>query len=150
MDVWVDATQNATDILECISVAEIQQASAQNNRLQNLKNLIIAQWPDTKDVLHADLKAYWSYRDELAVIDGVILKGKHIIIPTNLRHKILEQLHTNHIGIEKTKLLACKSVYQPSINAHIDNFIKNCTTCQRRRLFTTIYHFVHRRSSAWM
>ena len=80
-------------------------------------------------MLHADLKAYWSYRDELAVIDGVILKDRCIIITTNLRCQILELLHTNHKGIEKTKLLACESVYWPSINADIDNFIKNCTTC---------------------
>ena len=53
-------------------------------------------------MLHADLKAYWSYRDELAVIDGVILKGRHIIIPTNLRHQILEQLHKPH-GYGKNK-----------------------------------------------
>ena len=124
MDVWVDVIQSATDILECISVVEIQQASAQDDHLQKLKNLIIAGWPNTKDMLHADLKAYLSYRDELAVIDGVILKG----IPTNLRHEILEQLHTNHMGIKKTKLLAHESVYWPNINADIDNFIKNCTT----------------------
>ena len=96
MDIWVDTIQCATDILECVSVVEIQQESTQDDHLQKLKkNLIIAGWPDTKDMLHADLKAYWSYRDELAVIDGVI--------PTNLRHQILEQLHTNHMGIEKNK-----------------------------------------------
>ena len=129
MEVWMDAIQSATDVPECISVAEIQQASVQDDHLQKLKNLIIAGWPDTKDELHVNLKPYWSCRDELAVIDGVILKGRHIIIPTSLRQQILEQLHINHMGIKKTKLLACQSVYQPSINADIDNFIKNCTTC---------------------
>ena len=103
MDIQVDAIQSATDILECVSAAEMQQASTQDDYLQKLKNLIIAGWPDTKDMLHVDLKAYSSYRDELAVTDGVILKGRHIIIPINLRCQILEQLHTNHMGIEKNK-----------------------------------------------
>ena len=123
MDIWVDAIQSTTDIPECISVMEIQQASTQDDHLQKLKNLIITGWLHTKDMLQIDLKAYWLYRDELAVIDEVILKGRCIIIPTNLRHQILEQLHTNHMGIEKTKLLACESVYWPCINADIDNFI---------------------------
>ena len=101
MDIWVDAIQSATDVPECISVVEIQQASTQDSHLQKLKNLIIAGWPDTKDMLQMDLKAYWLYRDELVVIDGVILKGRCVIIPTNLRCQILEQLHTNHMGIEK-------------------------------------------------
>ena len=128
-DVWVDAIQSATDILEYTSVAEIQQASTKDDHLQKLKILIIAGWPDTKDMLQMDLKDYWSYRDELAVIDGVILKVRCIIIPTNLRCQILEQLHTNHMGIANTKPFACESVYWPSINADIDNFIKNCPTC---------------------
>ena len=75
MDVRVDAIQSMTDMLECISMAEIQQASTQDDHLQCLNSFIIAGWPYTKDELHADLKPYWSYRDELAVIDGIILKA---------------------------------------------------------------------------
>ena len=110
-------------------MAEIQQASAQDDHLQYLKGFIIEGWPSTKDELHADLKPYWSFRDELAVIDGIILKGRHKVIPNSLRQQILEQLHTNHVGIEKTKLLAHESVYWSSINADIENYIINCATC---------------------
>ena len=35
MDVLVDAIQTATDMLECVSMAEIQQASSLDNHLQN-------------------------------------------------------------------------------------------------------------------
>ena len=58
-----------------------------------------------------DVQPYWSYRDELAVIDGIILIGKCIIIPNSLKEQVLSQLHTNHMGIEKTKLLAWECVY---------------------------------------
>ena len=85
MDIQVEAIQSATDMPECISGAEIQQVFMQHNHLQKLRNLNIAAWPDTKDELHVDLKPYWLYRDELVVIDGVILKGRCIIIPTSLR-----------------------------------------------------------------
>ena len=100
-------------------MSQIQQASAQDEHLQCLKSFIIAGWPSTKDELHADLKPYWSYRDELAVIDGTVLKGRCIVIPTSLRQQVLDQLNTNHVGIEKTKLLACMSVYLSSINVDI-------------------------------
>ena len=85
----------------------------------NLKSFIIADWPDTKDELHADLRPYWSHRDKLAVIDGLVLKGRHIVIPNSLRQQVLSQLHTNYMGIEKTKLLAHESVYWSSICADI-------------------------------
>ena len=48
-----------------------------------------------------DLRPYWSYRDDLAVIDGVLMKGRHIIIPAELKHQVLDQLHLNHMDIEK-------------------------------------------------
>ena len=114
---------------ECISMAEIQHASSQDDHLQQLKSFIIADWPYTKDELHADLKPYWSCRDELAVIDGIILKSRCTVIPKSLRQQVLGQLHTNHMGIENTKLLVHESVYWSSINADIERYIKQCATC---------------------
>ena len=76
-----------------------------------------------------ELKPYWSYRDELAVIDSIVLKGRCIIIPNSLKQQVLNQLHMNHMGIEKMKLLACKCIYWHSINTDIEKYIKQCTTC---------------------
>ena len=114
---------------ECVSMAEIQQALSQDNHLQQLKSLIITGWLDSRDKLHVDLRPYWSYRDKLAVRDGIILKGRGIIMPNSLRQQVLNQLHTNHMGTEKTKLLACECVYWSSINADIEKCIKQCATC---------------------
>ena len=61
MDIRVDAIQSMTDMPECISMAEIQQASTQDNHLQCIKRFIIAGCPDTKDELHADLKQVYSH-----------------------------------------------------------------------------------------
>ena len=85
MDIWVDAIQSTTDVLEFVSVMEIQEVSVQDDHLQKLKNLITAGWSNTKDELQVDLNPYWPYRDKLAVMDGVILKGRHIITPTSLK-----------------------------------------------------------------
>ena len=90
MDINIDAIQSATDIPECVSMAQIQQASTQDDHLQCLKSFIITGWPSTKDELHADLKPYWLYRDELAVIDGIVLKGRHIVIPNSLMQQVLD------------------------------------------------------------
>ena len=49
--------------------------------------------------------------DDMAVIDRVMLKDRHIVIPGALPRQALEQLHVNHMGIEKTKLLAHKSIH---------------------------------------
>ena len=129
MDIKINAIWIATDIPECVSMSQIQQAYTQDDHLQCLKSFIITGWPSTKDKLHIELKPYWSYRDKLAIIDGVMLKGRHIAIPTTLKQQVLVKLHTNHMGIEKTKLLTYESVYWPSINVDIKKYIKNCAIC---------------------
>ena len=149
MDIQVDTIQSATDMLECVSLAEIQQASTQANHLQQVKSFIIAGWPDTKDELHTDLRPYWSYRDELAVIDGRILKGKHIVIPNSLRQQVLNQLHTNHMGIEITKLLAHESVYWSSINADIKSYIKHCAMCPEFQQMQPKEKIIHHDIPPW-
>ena len=94
-----------------------------------LSGYIIAGWPGSKDHLYKDIRAYWSFKHDMAVIDGVIMKGRCIIIPEILKAQMLDKLHVNHMGIEKTKLLACESVHWANINDDIENFIKSCTTC---------------------
>ena len=101
MDIRINAIESATDIPECVSISQIQQASSQDKHLQCLKNIVITGWPNTKDELHSDLRPCWSYRDDLAVIDGVVMKVRHIIIPAVLKQQMLDQLHLNHMGIKK-------------------------------------------------
>ena len=63
-----------------------------------------------RDELHCSLRLPWSYRDDLAVIDGVVMKGRCIIIPAVLK-QVLDQLHTNQIGIKKKNKATCTQIH---------------------------------------
>ena len=43
------------------------------------------------------LRLYWTFKDNLTVIDNILMTGRQIIIPKELE----KQLHSNHLGIEK-------------------------------------------------
>ena len=101
MDVEVNAVQTLTDVPECMSIQQIWQATAQGEHLQQIKCFILAGWPESKDQLHQDIRPYWSLRDDMAVIDGVIMKGRCIVIPDVLNPQVLDQLYINHMGIDK-------------------------------------------------
>ena len=73
---------------------------------------IIQGWLACKNQLPQDIRTYWMIRDDMAVIDGEVIKGRHIVIPEVLQQQTVQQLHINHMGIKKAKLLACKSVYR--------------------------------------
>ena len=61
---------------------------------------MIVGWPSRRDEVHSDLKPYWCDRDDVVVIDGVVMNGMWIITPTDLKQQVLDQLHKSY-GIEK-------------------------------------------------
>ena len=65
---------------------------------------------------------------DMSVIDGIILKDRHVEIPEALQRQALEQLHVNHLVIVKSKLLTCESIYWTGMNNDIEKHIKICFT----------------------
>ena len=67
--------------------------------LSHLTSAIQSGWPDKIQDVPSLLREYWSYRDELAVENGIIFKGRQVLIPPNLRQDLLNQLHSSNKGI---------------------------------------------------
>ena len=59
-----------------------------------------------KDELKHSMRHYWPIKSEQAMTDGIAMKGKGIKIPILLQKQVLQQLHSNYMGIEKMRLLA--------------------------------------------
>ena len=83
--------------------------TSQDPMMQALKHQIIKGWPHIRSECSKSLQDFWNYRDELSVLDGLVLKGS---------------------CIDRTKLCARDSVYWPSINKDIESLIKTCDLCQ--------------------
>ena len=79
------------------------------------------------------VREYRTFRDELAVADGLIFKGSSIVIPKALRKTILSQIHEAHLGIERSKLRARELVFWPGMSKQIEDMVCNCSTCQELR-----------------
>ena len=84
-----------------MSIPQSQQATTQDDHLQWLKGYIIVGWPETRDQILQDIRMYWTFLDDMELIDGIILKGRHIVIPEVLKPQALDQFLVNHMGIEK-------------------------------------------------
>ena len=109
---------------------KIQEMTQKDDVLQQLKIFITNGWPKQKSDLTGEILSYWSFQEELSVINGTIYKGHRIVIPKLMRQEILENLHQSHMGISKTKARARETVYWPNINQHIEMLIKKCEVCQ--------------------
>ena len=80
---------------------EIVDKSIDDKTLSKVKHYICNSWPKGIGECSAGATDYWNYGDKLSVLEDVPIKGSRIIIPTIMRHNILERLHVGHLGIEK-------------------------------------------------
>ena len=100
-----------------------------DDELQKLKQVILEGWPKNKYKLDKDLIPYWKNKELINEIDDILYLDKKIIIPKKLRNLMIEKLHYNHLGINKTILKAKEILYWPFMTKDIQNKIKNCTIC---------------------
>ena len=121
-----DVYLNASDD-KCLRLAT---ETSKDPMMQALKHQIIKGWPHSRSECGKNLQDFWNYRDELSVLDGLVLKGSHIVTPESCRDEILNQLHEGHFGTDRTKLHARDSVYWPNISKDIECLVKTCNLCQ--------------------
>ena len=77
------------------------------------------------------IKPYFTFRDELAVVNGLILKGDRILVPKSLCEQCLKCIHKSHMGITKTLARAHTSVFWPDMGKDITNFLSTCSSCAK-------------------
>ena len=82
-------------------MAELRQETTNDSTMVKLAKIIQEEWPNHKQKVPKQVREYWTFRDELVVIDGLILKDETIIVPQVLRKDILAQIHEGHLGIER-------------------------------------------------
>ena len=61
-----------------------------------------SRWP-SRQVLAGAVKHYYSVASELAVEDGLLMRGNQAVIPASLRLEMLDRIHTGHQGITKCR-----------------------------------------------
>ncbi|KAI0988750.1 hypothetical protein GJ496_009905 [Pomphorhynchus laevis] len=76
---------------------------------------------------------YHSRAHELSNEDGILLWMQRIVIPTSLRQKAAQVLHTVYPGINSMNELARRYCWWPSIETDIEHTVGTCQLCQSRR-----------------
>ena len=113
-----------SDILHQLRVA--MQA---DDELALLKHTIVQGWPNSIKQVPPEIQAFWTFREELTVEDGLILKGTRIVIPTKQWEAILKLIYKGHLGLNKCRLRAKETVYGPELNDQLEDLVLNCELC---------------------
>ena len=113
-----------------VKLREIQEKTKLDPELIQVSKLIVSGWLDRQTDVSELARPYWNFKDELSVLDGVLLKDSHIIVPKSMRTDVLNQIHEGHLGVSTCRLRALTSIYWLGINGEIEDIVRQCETCQ--------------------
>ena len=108
---------------------QLRLATSADTQLQSLMSVINLGWPEARSDCPPNITEFWNFRDELSVIDGIILKGHRILVPKALRAEMLDKIHSSHLGIEKTKQRAREILFWPGMATDIHQHVAMCSIC---------------------
>ena len=75
------------------------------------------------------VRPYFTFKEEISSVDGIIFKGQRLIVPQSLRYKTLQVLHRSHMGVSKTLARATSAFFWPGVSAAIKDICLKCETC---------------------
>ena len=105
------------------------EATQADDTLAILKYTIQNGLPNNIKELPRKFQAFWTFRKEMTINDGLILKGTMIVIPSQKQAEILKLIHEGHLGLTKCRLRAKETVYWPSLNDQFEKLVLNCQLC---------------------
>ena len=115
-----------------VRLAEIRTAMETDDQLKRVRSTILAGWPEElSQQMQKDLSPYHTFREELTVENGIILKGERVVVPLACRDVMLERLHASHNSAKSCIRLARRTVYWPNITKNIMDYVQRCTQCNR-------------------
>ena len=112
------------------TIQEVRHHTLSDPTMQKLQRTIFQGWPDNKIDLPECVKPYFQIRDELTVQNGFVFRGNRLDIPSPLRAATLVKLQCSHCGVHACQRRARDSLYWPSMNAQVKDFVSQCAVCR--------------------
>ena len=118
-----------------MTLEEIREASDNDPTLSKVKEFMKSgKWYNIKHVkdVNIDMNALMAYskvRDELCIVDGIVLRGHRIAVPHSLQNQVVHIAHEGHQGEVKTKSLLRTKVWFPGIDSLVSSVVKDCRSC---------------------
>ena len=113
---------------------EFQIATANDPEMQALQDAVLEGWPNSKAEVSVEIRRqYWTFRDEISCIDGLLFKGQKLIVPQALRPLMLEKIHESHQRIVKSKQRARDVLFWPGMATQIEERVSKCYKCSQHQ-----------------
>ena len=121
-------TYGATKFITCDSYTHPRMDIPRPRAIQD-PQVCLQGWPGSTD---PDCP-YNKRKEEISVEDGCLLWGTRVIVPPQLRSKVVDEIHEGHPGISRMKSFARSYVWWPGLDKDLENKVRQCLLCQRNQ-----------------
>ena len=128
----INSITEKVETLSKLNTTEIGIQQENDVALKLVKTYIINGWP-SKQNCSKECLLYYKFRENFALIDGILTYQDRIVIPESLRKKCLKDIHSGHFGLNKSKSRAKQTIWWPSISNHIEQKVLQCEKCLKNR-----------------
>ncbi|XP_046548469.1 uncharacterized protein K02A2.6-like [Haliotis rubra] len=113
-----------------ITARQVAMGTGKDPVLRQVRLLTLEGWPQYIEGDQTDLKPYFQRKLELSVEQGVVLWGTRVVIPSDFREALLEELHGEHSGMVRMKSVARSIMWWPGLDSQIEEKVRQCLDCQ--------------------
>ena len=114
-------------------LALLRTATSTDPVLSRLADQILRGWPVNRRDVPEILAGYFPFRDELTTQDGLIFKGRCLVVPHSQQREVISQLHRTHIGLASILRLARECVFWLGMSSALRDTILKCSVCLAHR-----------------
>ena len=83
---------------------ELMTAAQTCEEQEQIREMVTNGWPKTKKQVPDALRPYYNIKNEITEVDGMLVRLRNrIIVPREIRGKVLDLAHEGHQGIVRTK-----------------------------------------------
>ena len=125
------SNKNSLEKVHAVTWDRVKIATKSDYHISELKKHIINGFPAEIKSLTPQLQPYWRHKEDLSIVDQVVMFGNRIIIPPSLRAIVCQNLHSAHQGTTGMTERAKTIVFWPGISNSIQKTRDQCDTCWR-------------------
>ena len=124
---------NSFDKISDSRLEEVKKATDEDPIMIELREYILNGWPNNGSKVPSELKSYYAMQHVMSCVDGLILKGKAVVIPSALRKDNKRRLHSAHTGYQQMLQRARSMVYWPGMAGELKEIAETCVPCDELR-----------------
>ena len=114
-----------------IPPSELEEASAVDEELSAVRECLERKWPSHRRLASEWAAGYHAVREELSSQGALVFRGDRLVVPTELRARVLTNAHAGHQGRVRTKQRLRERFWWPRMDGDVCALLRECEVCSQ-------------------